>query len=89
MSEQNPVVLELRKLMHGESRPSWANRAADEIEKLEQQRDELQAKYSELLYAVESKHPNESRHETALRYIKDREMAKAIAWIGGSAQGAV
>lgn len=73
------------------------------IAQLEQQRDdlqfsldkevkrvmELQAKYDELLYAVASKHPNESRHETALRYIKDREMAKAIAGLGGQAQGVV
>ncbi len=30
-------------------------------------------KYYELLYAVETKYPNESRHETALRYIKEAE----------------
>jgi hypothetical protein len=29
--------------------------------------------YNELLYAVESKYPGESRHDTALRYIRDRE----------------
>lgn len=29
--------------------------------------------YHELLYAVDSAFPNESRHETALRYIRDRE----------------
>ena len=29
--------------------------------------------YYELLYAVEKKHPNETRHETALRYIRERE----------------
>jgi hypothetical protein len=32
--------------------------------------DEL---YNELLFAVESKYPNETRHETALRYIRERE----------------
>lgn len=32
--------------------------------------------YHELIYQVESKHPNESRHETALRYIKERENRK-------------
>jgi len=31
------------------------------------------AKYDELIYAVETKYPNESRHETALRYIRERE----------------
>lgn len=34
---------------------------------------ELESKYNELLYAVAQKFPNESRHETALRYINDRE----------------
>ena len=34
---------------------------------------ELAKPYSELINAVESKHPNETRHQTALRYIKERE----------------
>jgi hypothetical protein len=34
---------------------------------------ELNAKYQELLYEVVNVHPNESRHETALRYIRERE----------------
>lgn len=33
-------------------------------------RDEL---YDELIYEVQSKFPNETRHETALRYIRERE----------------
>lgn len=33
----------------------------------------VQEKYNELLFAVANKYPNESRHETALRYIKERE----------------
>ena len=42
--------------------------------------DEL---YKELLFAVGNKYPNETRHQTALRYIKDAEtchtqLAKAI-----------
>ena len=32
-------------------------------------------KYDELLYAVVRKFPNESRHETALRYIREAEKA--------------
>jgi len=38
-------------------------------------RDEQDARrlYHELLYAVATKHPGESRHETALRYIRERE----------------
>lgn len=34
---------------------------------------ELEKKYHELLMAVGKKYPNESRHETALRYIRERE----------------
>ena len=31
------------------------------------------AKYNELLFAVGNKYPNETRHETALRYIRAAE----------------
>lgn len=34
---------------------------------------EIENKYIELTAAVESKFPGETRHQTALRYIKDRE----------------
>lgn len=34
---------------------------------------EAAEKYNELLYAVATKHPGESRHETALRYIRQAE----------------
>ena len=30
--------------------------------------------YLELIYAVQTKYPNETRHETALKYIREREM---------------
>lgn len=33
----------------------------------------VEERYNELILAVESKFPNETRHDTALRYIKDRE----------------
>lgn len=35
----------------------------------------IEAKYYELIMAVDSKWPGESRHETALRYIRERESA--------------
>jgi hypothetical protein len=38
---------------------------------------EIREKYLELLYAVEKAHPNESRHETALRYIRQAETRPA------------
>ncbi len=35
--------------------------------------DDITAKYYELIYAVGKKYPSESRHETALRYIRNAE----------------
>lgn len=35
----------------------------------------IREKYDELLLAVEIKYPNEFRHETALRYIRESERA--------------
>jgi hypothetical protein len=35
--------------------------------------DAIAAKYNELLMAVAQKHPDETRHETALRYITQAE----------------
>lgn len=43
------------------------------IKKLEKETNKLVTKYEELIFAVESKFPNETRHQTALRYIKERE----------------
>ena len=34
--------------------------------------------YNELIMAVQSKHYNETRHQTALRYIKEREEMRSI-----------
>lgn len=34
---------------------------------------ELNERYGQLIYSVSMKHPNESRHETALRYIRQAE----------------
>lgn len=36
-------------------------------------REEAESKYSELIYAVETKHPGQTRHETALMYIRNAE----------------
>jgi hypothetical protein len=37
--------------------------------------DDIAAKYWQLIYAVATKHSGESRHDTALRYINERENA--------------
>ena len=41
--------------------------------------EELRHRYNELLYAVASKHEGETRHETALRYILEREADKNLS----------
>ena len=46
-----------------------------EVEQLKQRIRELESKYNELLMAVQKKHPEETRHQTALRYIQQREAA--------------
>lgn len=40
--------------------------------------------YHELLYAVESKHYGESRHETALRYIRSAEHSQTKVGVARS-----
>ena len=40
---------------------------------------ELERDYNELLFAVGKKWPNESRHETAVRYIQQAEQSDATA----------
>ena len=42
----------------------------------------VQDLYNELLMAVESKHYNETRHETALRYIKEKELGSEVSCSG-------
>lgn len=44
---------------------------------LGRERDALLAKYNELLFAVAQKFPDETRHETALRYINEREAGQS------------
>lgn len=40
--------------------------------------DKWRRLYHQLLYAVESKHEGETRHETALRYIRERETTVSV-----------
>jgi hypothetical protein len=40
-------------------------------------RKELWRLYNQLLMAVASKYPNETRHETALKYIKEAEQSRS------------
>ena len=45
----------------------------DYAEWLEDDFERLEEKYYELICAVAKKHPGETRHETALRYIRESE----------------
>jgi hypothetical protein len=48
--------------------------AADtELKQLKADRDALRDLYNELLFSVGNKYPNETRHQTALRYITQAE----------------
>jgi hypothetical protein len=51
------------------STPDWLSRQIQS----EGEYKELQRKYHELIMAVASKFPGETRHQTALRYIKHME----------------
>ena len=43
------------------------------VEQLERELDETMRNYMELIMSVENAYPNETRHETAKRYIQERE----------------
>ena len=42
------------------------------------------AKYNELIYAVQTKNPDETRHQTALRYIRNAENRPSNATANGA-----
>lgn len=42
-------------------------------------KDAISQQYYELLYSVEQKWPNETRHQTALRYIQQAEKCGGVA----------
>ena len=52
------------------------DRAKENTIRLEERIKVLEGKYNELIFAVHNKYPNESRHETALRYIQSYENLK-------------
>lgn len=51
----------------------WVDGWSDSHRQLECELAAAQTKYDELIYQVGTKWPNETRHETALRYIKRYE----------------
>lgn len=51
--------------------------------------NELRKKYNELLFAVCRKFPNETRHETALRYIREAENRSQIGEVKENIGGKV
>jgi hypothetical protein len=55
------------------STPATVIHLNDENNRLREEIEQLRVSYQELIMAVSEKIPNESRHETALRYILERE----------------
>jgi hypothetical protein len=61
----------------------WSDIAIERIERAIKERESINVEsklqplvdlYNELLFAVGKKHPNETRHQTALRYIQQAEV---------------
>ena len=62
----------IRKYMCKE-KDAWAWDIEHDVKDMLEQNERLQGKYDELIMFVATKHPDESRHETAMRYIMERE----------------
>lgn len=79
MSEQNTATrTELRRVAEEfkserDAAKRDAMRAFDERNIALADHERTRALYEELLYAVARKYPGETRHQTALRYIRQRE----------------
>jgi hypothetical protein len=56
-----------------------SNRFPDKWFVMDEDKSMIVDLYNELIMAVCSKYPNETRHQTALRYIREREELKSIA----------
>ena len=72
----------IKDLCHDADR---ARELEKEVADLRAKLDEVERKYHELIMAVGTKWPGESRHETALRYIKSAEHVGAAAQKGTGA----
>ena len=59
---------------------SWFNwfhcRKCDQLQEELDEALLINIRYYQLLFVVENKYPNETRHETALRYITEKEQKK-------------
>jgi hypothetical protein len=59
-----------------------------DVRRAEAEYEAVRRRYDELLYAVARKYPGESRHETALRYIRERESQPAHGPVAAKKEGA-
>jgi hypothetical protein len=57
--------------------PECVAESMKELRSLRAENARQRSEYMELIYAVATKHPNETRHQTALRYIMQRESQQA------------
>ena len=54
------------------------DRACEMVAKMQERAEKAEALYQDLIMQVACKFPNESRHETAKRYISERENTEAV-----------
>ena len=62
------LMMKSKRCPHG-----WLNVLDCPYCKIKSERDDLHKKYNELLFVVERRFPGETRHETALRYLKEAQ----------------
>lgn len=72
------TLLKRLSRLSGDNPVQWVKVTPDDWAELGAMLERAQ-KYDQLLYAVVSKFPSESRHETALRYIVQRELSTTTA----------
>lgn len=86
------VPLDLIRQVLDKHHRAMCEELRDQVRQFVNERNHWRDLYQELIYAVQSKHPEENRHQTALRYIREREApsnvaAKAECSTGGSERG--
>ena len=70
---QERFIDENDKLIGTSEYSNWLEQQLNTLEEQNKQMLDVKEKYYELIMTVENKYPNETRDETALRYIKERE----------------
>ena len=83
-AERSALRAELREICAAIDDPACdlTHTAAECIKKIKA--EQRVAEYNELIYAVQTKHPDETRHQTALRYIRNAENRQSYTAANGA-----